>query len=157
LKTVPIGADRDLIYGFSASAAYASWQAMATQEMIERIQQAPPGTLLVMPDGPMLNYLTRRESPVPYVAFVPPEALAFGAQAMTRALETHPADLLVLAHRDMTEFGAPTFDTEPLLGRQIIDWVRRHYVSVVTIGRDPLNPTRSGLELLSRAQGGTDP
>src|SRR4030095_497827 len=37
----------------------------------------PNDTLLVVPEGVMLNFLARRDTPTPYVNFMPPEFLIF--------------------------------------------------------------------------------
>ena len=58
------------------------------QLMIQAIgQRLPPdGTLAVMPQGLMLNYLMRRTNPTPYVNFMPPEVLAVGERQYWGAL-----------------------------------------------------------------------
>ena len=38
----------------------------------------PDQTLLVMPEGVMINYLARRRNPTPYINFMPPELVMFG-------------------------------------------------------------------------------
>jgi hypothetical protein len=85
-------------------------------------------TLAVLPEGVMLNYLSRRENPTPYISFMPPEVLMFGAPKMLAALKAHPPDYMVInGYSDSREYGFASLDA---YAGQIMAWVRENYVDV---------------------------
>ena len=87
---------------------------------------APTNTLAVLPEGVMLNYLTRRDNPTPYVVFAF-EVWAFGEQAMLAAYEKNPPDYIVLVQRDSSEYGVKYFGQQQGYGFDVMQWVRRNY------------------------------
>lgn len=146
-KVIPIGAGGDLFY---ASRGPAFWQGEAVQEALHQLDRAPGSTLAVMPEGVMLNYLTRRESPLRVVNLMPPELMTFGEAEILRSLEAAPPDLVLLVHIDMREYGYPAFGSDRRYGERIVGWVRAHYREVRVVGNEPLSPAGSGLVILER-------
>lgn len=109
----------------------------------------PAGTLAVLPEGVMLNYLARRENPTPYLSFMPPEMAFFGERSIMEAFQLSPPDAVVLVHKDTSEYGYPLFGQD--YGEELYSWVRATYVSILTIGGPPLQPgTAFGVEVLMR-------
>ena len=47
-------------------------------------------TLAVLPEGVMLNYLLRRDSPLRVINLMPPELLVFGEEGILHALGAQP-------------------------------------------------------------------
>jgi hypothetical protein len=156
-KSAPTGA---------AMAAAATWIGTHT---------APTNTLAVLPEGVMLNYLTRRDNPTPYVVFAF-EVWAFGETNMLAAYETNPPDYIVLVQRDSSEYGVKYFGQQKGYGLDVIQWVRRNYspcgvvdfanptdVRVVTpqggpvhlIGDEPPQSGAFGMQILKRLPPGT--
>jgi hypothetical protein len=128
----------------------AYWMAAAAS----RLQQVmPPGaTLLVAPEGAMLNYWVRRANPTPFWLFTPSFMGVFGGEgAVVQSLQAHPPDFIALVHRDTDEFGYGAFGVDPRYGRQIMEWVSRHYVRVERIGGEPFRDGRFGIVILRRA------
>lgn len=114
----------------------------------------PDATMVVLPEGVLLNYLARRVSPTAYVSFLPPELSATGAASVLAAFNAHPPDFVVLVHRDMPEYRVSLFGGADF-GKEILDWVRAHYVPVATIGDPPLvEGSRFGITILERADPG---
>lgn len=111
---------------------------------------APPGsTLLVLPEGVMINYLTRMRNPTPYLNFMPPEVLLFGEERMRAAFERQPPDFVALVHKSTHEYGVPFFGVD--YGRSLRAFVDRHYRPLRLIGDMPLTPdTDFGIQLLRR-------
>jgi len=77
-------------------------------------------TLLVFPEGVMLNFLTRRANPTPYYLFDRTSRQLWGDDTMVRALAARPADWLVLFERGAM---APR-------ATRLHDWIRAHYQPV---------------------------
>ncbi len=106
----------------------------AMASAVQRIEThtAPTNTLAVLPEGVMLNYLTRRDNPTPYVVFAF-EVWAFGEQTMLDAYEKNPPDYIVLVQRDSSEYGVKYFGQQRGYGFDMMQWVRRNYQPVELI------------------------
>jgi len=130
-KSAPTGA---------AMAAAAAWIETNT---------APTNTLAVLPEGVMLNYLTRRDNPTPYAVFAF-EVWAFGETNMLAAYEKNPPDYIVLIQRDSSEYGVPYFGQQKGYGLDVMQWVGRNYEPVEPVGGEPLQGTASGIKILKR-------
>lgn len=103
--------------------------AMASAAAWIETHTAPTNTLAVLPEGVMLNYLTRRDNPTPYVVFAF-EVWAFGEQTMLAAYEKNPPDYILLIQRDSSEYGpagAEYFGLQKGYGFDVMQWVRRNY------------------------------
>jgi len=117
-------------------------------EILDR-RTAADTTLAVLPEGVMLNYLTRRANPTPYINFMPPEFLMFGENAMLDAFERSPPDLIALVHKDTSEYGARFFGRD--FGQSIFAWIQREYEPFERLGDRPFAPgTSFGVWLLRR-------
>ena len=147
IATVGRGADvfrSDPIYGVMVQAA-----------LVDIRRRLPEGgTLAVLPEGVMINYLARRVNPTPYYNFMPPELAMFGEPQIFAAFREHPPDLILLAHKDTSEYGFPFFGRD--YGRELYAWVRSEYAPVwlvsVPKGAEPLREgTVFALQLLARS------
>lgn len=111
------------------------------REQIEK-HSSPDDTLLVLPEGAMLNYLARRRAPSRYFNFMPPEMAMFGEGAVLASLAAAPPDLVVLVHRDTLEYGLPYFGRD--YARELLAWIKREYQPIsldgVVPGQKPLEP-----------------
>ena len=130
-KSAPTGA---------AMAAAAAWIETHT---------APTNTLAVLPEGVMLNYLTRRDNPTPYVVFAF-EVWAFGEQKMLATYKENPPDYIVLVERDSSEYGMKYFGQQKGYGFDVMQWVNTNYEPVELIGSEPLKNGAFGIEILKR-------
>jgi hypothetical protein len=123
--------------------------AMASAAAWIETNTAPTNTLAVLPEGVMLNYLTRRDNPTPYVVFAF-EVWAFGEQNMLAAYEKNPPDYIVLIQRDGSEYGVPFFGQQKGYGFDVMQWIRRNYEPVELIGSEPLQSGAFGIKILKR-------
>lgn len=146
-KVLPVGSGRDRFY-----ASTARWQGDAVRSAWEWIGRtaSPDATIAVLPEGVMLNFLLRRDSPLRVVNLMPPEVLAFGEDGVLQSLVDAPPTYLVLAHADMGEYGYPPFGRERRYGRRIVEWARANYRTVEVIGEQPMSATGYGIEILER-------
>jgi hypothetical protein len=118
--THEMGAGRDRFLVYPASEPVASMAAL--------LQGAPRGsTLLVLPEGLMLNYLARLPSPLPpffYYSVV----TAGGREAqIVTALEARPPDFIVTLPRDLRDYGIAHYGERPEPGGEILAWMRGRY------------------------------
>ncbi len=118
------------------------------QEIKTRI--APGGNFVVLPEGVMVNFLTRRRNPTPYVNFMPPELAIFGEGAILEALQAHPPDYVILIHKNTAEYGVKFFGADPSYGKLIMDWVASHYRPVWQTQHEPLQDANFGIKLMKR-------
>ncbi len=91
-------------------------------------------TLAVLPEGVMLNVLSGRRNPTPYVNFMPPEFALFGETAMLEAFRASPPDFIVLVNRTTDEYDVKGFGRD--FGVRLHAWVRENYVEAARIA-DP--------------------
>jgi hypothetical protein len=145
--------------GSGADAFLADGRGAFVAEMIRRIERvAQPGaTLAVLPEGVMINYLTRRANPTPYVGFLSDASTFFGSEApLVEAYRRSPPDLILLVHRDSSEHGARFFGQD--YAREMMQWIEQNYEPVSLLGAPPFTSDRYGMLLFARrASHQTDP
>jgi hypothetical protein len=119
----------------------AALQALAAEAASNR-------SLVVLPEGVMINYLARLPSPVRFMNFMPPELIIFGEAQMVRELDAAPPRVVALVHKDTSEYGARFFGRD--YGASILRWVEDRYRRVQLIGAEPMRDQRFGIVLLER-------
>jgi hypothetical protein len=135
-RTASLGEGRDQIRGFDA--AYV--QAHATVELARKyLERAMPAesTLLVVPEGVMLNYWTRRRHPLRIGEMLPP-TLRLNRQPVLPDLQRSPPDYIVFLSRIADEYRP--FGSDSDTGRDILRWINERYSVVAQAGVDPLLP-----------------
>jgi hypothetical protein len=139
-KVVSIGEGRDAFLARPPRAGVLSGRAAAVEAVLVRLAALPAdATVLVLPEGVMLNYLARQRSPTRFITFLPPELVLFGEQRIVDALTADPPTAVVLVHKDTREYGYPLFGRD--YGQKIMNWVRERYEpSGPPIGDEPLAP-----------------
>jgi hypothetical protein len=146
LRTEPMGEGADLIYGFSA-------QADATTALLEAARStlsARPDchSLLVLPEGVMLNYLLRK--PVPISAYnFNPYWLNWRDQIL-EGLQKSPPDYVAFISRDMREYGMNYFGDSPEHGQKILAWINSNYGKLWQAGGNPLDINQRGVVILQK-------
>ncbi len=136
-----LGEGADRIHGDSGRAGILR----AALAEVER-EVGEGGKLLVVPEGVMLNYLSRRRAPTPFISFTPFDLIVWGQDEMIRALRRSPADAVLLVHRDTGEYGATFFGRD--YGDRLSSWIHSRYRRVQRFGGAPLQPgTGFGVEL----------
>ena len=115
----------------------ASPRATFLQEAIDLAAERCPetGSLLVLPEGALINYGARRRAPTSYFNYMPPEVAMFGEEPMLDALKASPPDAVVLVHRETSEYGVPFFGRD--YGSRLYAWVRERYRPVKLWSLDP--------------------
>ena len=150
--TLGSGGDRIVTYNpklDNPKSAPAGAAMASAAEWIET-HTAPTNTLAVLPEGVMLNYLTRRDNPTPYVVFAF-EVWVFGETNMLATYEKNPPDYIVLVQRDSSEYGAQYFGRQKGYGLDVMQWVRRNYEPVHLISNEPLQNGAFGIQILKRS------
>jgi hypothetical protein len=145
LMTIRIGRDRDAMY---APSPVASPTGVLAAALVERIvSQVPPSaTLAVLPDGTLMNFLTRRPNPTPYNQVMPPTLVAFGVDRVLESYQARSPEYVVLYDWPGDEYGVGDFGSRTW-GAEIVAWVERRYERV---GSVPLSGTSIGFSLWRR-------
>lgn len=102
--------------------------ALPLKQVVELLQTARPGsTLLVLPEGLMLNYLARIPSPAPHF-FYYSAVTENGAEArLVDRLKVKPPDFIVTIPRDLREYGIERYGVRSGAGGDLLAWMRRDY------------------------------
>lgn len=142
--TTPVGSGRDV---FRADGL----RGRVVQRALEALERKRKGSdsLVVLPEGVMLNYLARLPSSVREYSYTPFDLLRVPERDLLIQLQRSPPDLLLLVHRETPEYGARLFGRD--YARSLAAWVRRSYRPVQLFGDPPLREgTRFGILLLER-------
>lgn len=148
-KTVAVGRGGDRIMAFDEKTdpvGTALAQALPWMET----NMPPDATLAVLPEGIMVNYLSRRTNPTRYPVWDPPELRAFGQSNMVADFETHRPDYIMLIHRDEAEYGMKYFGQEADFGLELMQWIQRNYEPALLLGAEPLRNSMFGVKILRR-------
>lgn len=130
-QTEPVGWGRDRFYSttrmIDGTGALVNWAA-------EHMRSTPPDTeVLVLSEGGMINYLSRRKSP-------PFGTLRQSEKKFVEELRRKPPEYVVLISRELKEFGIKRFGAPGQPGFAMISWVGENYEAIARWGGDPLNP-----------------
>jgi hypothetical protein len=147
-RTLAVGSGGDRFY---VSTMDGQWQGRALRDSVNALlgMARPGSTLAVLPEGVMLNYLLRLESPLRVLTVMPPEVLAFGEEDVLRSLAAAPPDFVVLVRKDTSEYGYPSFGSDAQYGRRTLAWIAEHYEEVRAVPA-ATRDAETGMRLLSR-------
>ena len=129
LKTVLVGTGGDAI---GALPMYGDAVDAVLGDIARSVK--PRETIVVLPEGVMINYLARRDSSIPYTNVLPPELIMFGEDAILAALADHPPDYVALVPSNLSEFGYHSFGDDFAL--KIWDWLQANYQPTAPIPQD---------------------
>jgi hypothetical protein len=156
LQTEPVGSGMDRFYALDPSVeetgALVNWA-------VQRMESVPPpSTILVLPEGIVINYLSRHVNPLPICSFV--DATEIQKQRIMNLLHQSPPDYVILISRSLSEFGIQQYGSPGTLGHTILKWVLENYGMDASMGGDPLATNGAkGVAILRRntsASGGTE-
>jgi hypothetical protein len=99
------------------------------------------GTIAAVPQGVIVNYLTRRINPTPCVFWDQNVMAIFGKVRMTSAFKNSHPDYVMIIDRndgpiDPTSFGSPGY------GEEVMRWIKQNYRTEIVIGHEPLQRGR---------------
>jgi len=136
------------VVGTGADAFRADLRGSFVNETLSVLESSGASSLLVVPEGVMLNYLARIPNPTPFVNFMPPEEILFGEQAWIAALEQAPPQVVCVVHKDTSEYGFPRFGEH--YAADLGTWIEERYRQVTQLGQPPLKPgTVFGIRILA--------
>lgn len=114
----------------------------------ELIRRGAGQSLVVLPEGEMINYLARMPSPVAPFFFFSSATQGGRERAILDQLEAHPPDWILVISRDLREYGIERYGDAPGNGKLIVDWTRSRWHVEDSLGGDPLDYRQRGGVLL---------
>jgi hypothetical protein len=115
--------------------------------MLDALRRLPShATLATVPEGTMINYLSRRRYPTRFTNLMPPEVIMWGQQRILDELRATPSDYVVVVRgSNPADYGYKSFAAD--YGRDIFAWIMANYREVPA-RTDPAYP----LMLMERKQ-----
>jgi hypothetical protein len=148
-KTLAVGSGADRILAFDPHFRPVDADVAAALRWVET-NMPSRATLAVLPQGAMINYLSRHTNPCGYVAWNPPEMAAFGQDKMTTALIAHSPDYVIELFVNYSEYGEKCFGQEKRFGLDAQQWIDANYRQVLLIGHDWLKDGQFGVKILQK-------
>jgi len=149
-KNTPVGHGGDKIMTYDSSVNPFHDNVQLALSWIQK-NVPPDATLAVLPEGAMINYLSRRVNPTPCPVWLPPEMEVFGQTNMAAAFQKHSPDYVVLLERSTAEYGVGYFGYYPRYGTKLMQWIEDHYDRVYP-APDPAAKFPSGNQPFSELQ-----
>lgn len=146
-KSLDIASGPDRIVTYAASTSPVG---PVLNEFLAEVDATFPSdaTFIALPEGVMLNYLSRRRNPTRYINAMPPELRMFGEQRILDDLVAHRPDYVVLVPKDMREYGVGDFGCQEY-GESIMNWVHQHYRLIGTVPSDAREDHEFKIEILA--------
>ncbi|MCX5713887.1 MAG: hypothetical protein NT033_03570, partial [Candidatus Omnitrophica bacterium] len=141
-KTCRIGNGLDTILdldkNLSTHGTYVNLALDKIEEIVKKDEK-----FLVFPEGIILNYLTRRDSPSKYVGFSFVELDVFGENNILNSLIKNKPDYIIIVDRDVSEFGYVY--SNKTYAPKITSWINKNYLPVYAVGSKPLTGKGFGI------------
>jgi hypothetical protein len=119
-QTQLVGSGSDRFYAFDPAVDEAG---SLVNWSVERLRSVPPdATLIVMPVGVMINYLSRHPTPLPGFEH------DGGEDRDVRQLSVSPPDYVILIEGNLRSAGVSGFGDPGRRGEKITQWLRENYV-----------------------------
>lgn len=147
-KNMAIGSEADRMWTYGAEVEANLGNLPDAIDWVEKTV-GEDESVLVLPEGVIINYLTRRPSGSRFIYYTPAEMLIFGEETVVESLRQSPPDYVMLVDREMSEFGYGAFGSDGY-GDRILSWVSEHYEPVVQFGGQPFISDQSGIVGLKR-------
>jgi hypothetical protein len=125
-KAVPVGQGGDKIMAYPTAVDPFHGNVKTAVSWIQK-NTPSDATLAVLPEGAMINYLSRRVNPTRCLAWVPPVMAVFGQTNLTAAFEKNSPDYVLIIARNTSEFGVGYFGYYPGYGTELMRWLDDHY------------------------------
>lgn len=127
-------------------------------ELLKQIVRLVPkqANLACIPEGIMMNYLSRTPNPTRYTGFTPPEIIIYGEGNILRSLSDNQPDFIINIPRPMAEYGVGFFGEDPNYGKDIMAWVSENYEKVWQEPSQQQPDNRFAISILRRKVRGTD-
>jgi hypothetical protein len=119
--------------GNGADGFLADERGVPLQRLVNEVRDrlGPDDRLVMIPEGVMVNYLTRIQSSSEFVTFMPPEAAMFGGDRLVRSLQENPPEYVAVVQRPIEEYGYRRFGQDFAPG--MATWIQARYRAELSI------------------------
>ena len=146
----PVTEEPDRIVGFHPMEDPRVIPVKNTLDWINR-EMAPGHSFYALPEGIMLNYLTRRPSPSKYLNLMLPEMEYYQENLILQDLKSASPEYILIVHKDTSEYGYNYFGKSSHYGKAIMDWVLQEYNEVALFGKEPMKNYYFGIKILRKS------
>lgn len=108
----------------------------------------PEDEFVAFPTGSMLNYMSRRRSPIPTTKLNPVELLMTGESTVLNSLKNNNPDFIILVDHDFAHLGAQFFGRD--YAKATYKWIIQNYKVTQQIGARPFSNQGFGIQILKR-------
>lgn len=149
-KHLPVGHGSDII--IARGPAGNAVEARTMNQALAWIETNMPAgaSLAAIPEGTMLNYLSRHANSTPCLDWNPVMLAVYGATNMDAALQKHPPDYIALVEWQPYEFNEMEFGATNY-GGATLAWIRENYRPQALFGGEPLRNGVFGIKLLKHS------
>jgi hypothetical protein len=154
MKDFPIGKGRDRVYDFGphrmGTPAKPYMRGLIFNSALEFIDQnlKPEDKFVTFPAAPMVNYISRRGSPIVAGLFNPGVLLLTGEDIILNPLKERAPDYIVLVNQDFAHFGARFFGRD--YAHATLEWIVKNYKVAQQFGGHPFSRQDFGIQILKR-------
>lgn len=146
LLSYPIGTGRDTFNTFQPGFLSPSSHLLAG--LVDELSRRPADeTVLVLPEGLMINYLTRKRSPLPHFFYYSVVTENGREARLVQTLRTRPPAWVVLVAQDLREYGIQQYGERPGRGQELLAWVAENYESAGSVDGAPMELRAHGIQL----------
>ena len=148
-KHLPVGRGTDVI--IASGPMGNAVEARTMNQALGWIQTnlPPAASLAAIPQGCLLNYLSRHPNSAPCLDWNPAMLAVFGATNMQSALAAHPPDYIALVEWQAYEFNTTPFGSKNYAA-DTMAWISQHYTPAALFGSEPLRNGLFGIKILKR-------
>lgn len=142
MKTSSIGEGADRFYVFDRKVEPTGEIVGALVNALKK--DASARSLLVLPEGTMINYLARLRNPQPFFFYAIP------GPGFAQFVAANPPDRVIFISRDLREYGIERYGAEPGPVAELRAWLAQNYRQIGHVGGDPFDIRQRGAILLKR-------
>jgi hypothetical protein len=149
MKNYPLAEGRDRFFTYDEKYFDYGPVLNETLKQIDNLM-SEKDTFIAIPEGIMLNYLSRRKNPSRYFEFTPNFIEALGEENILRDIALHRPSFIILSKKNTAEHGAKYFGIN--YGLNIYSWIVNNYDKVVSIGDGKLSGDEFGMTIMRLKQ-----
>lgn len=115
---------------YGSESIYWDTQAETVNKLLNTLNNLPKSiqSLAVLPEGAMINFLTKRPNSTPFIHIMPPEWTIFGNDNILAAFRSHPPDLICFINTSIRGYGIESF--EESYGVALVSFTKEHYTEI---------------------------
>ena len=148
-KTLPISEGRDLFLDYDP---ILETRGVIVNQTLDYLKyKLEPGVeIATVPDGSMINYLSRHPHPLPVLNFNPYNVVLFGEENYLTSLQKASSPYILLIHNDagLLVWGKRFFGKD--FGQKTFAWIMHNYTLEQQFGEIPFTKKGFGIQILKR-------